>query len=151
MIALLLFVLTLASCGGNENIYYLRADNVDGLKVSDGVEINGLEVGKVDDLNVEPDGKILITLKLQNDVKIRQGSTFAIQSKDLLGTRFINISISDTKAYITPGETLQCLLPQPEHININPLLDKIKIIEKGGKDMDIVIVPKLKKDTIKHK
>ena len=144
MIALILFVLTFASCSVNENIYYLRADNVDGLKVSDGVEINGLEVGKVDDLRVEPDGKILITLKLQNDLKIRQGSSFSIQSKDLLGTRFINIAISDTKAYITPGDTMPCTARQP-FAKTDSLFNKI------GEIMDIVIIPKLKIDTTKNK
>ncbi len=143
LLPLIFLVLFLSSCQ-DKNVYYLRADNVDGLKVSDGVEINGLEVGKVDDLNVEPDGKILITLKLQNDVKIRQGSTFAIQSKDLLGTRFVNITISDTKAYITPGDTMPCITRQP-FAKTDSLFNKI------GEIMDIVIVPKLKKDTTKHK
>jgi phospholipid/cholesterol/gamma-HCH transport system substrate-binding protein len=140
---ILFLILFLSSCH-DKNIYYLRADNVDGLKVSDSVEINGLEVGKVDDLSVEPDGKILITLKLQNDVKIRQGSTFAIQSKDLLGTRFINSAISDTKAYITPGDTMPCTARQP-FAKTDSLFNKI------GEIMDIVIVPKLKKDTTKNK
>lgn len=143
LLPLIFLVLFLSSCQ-YKNVYYLRADNVDGLKVSDGVEINGLEVGKVDDLIVEPDGKILITLKLQNNVKIRQGSTFAIQSKDLLGTRFVNITISDTKAYITPGDTMPCIARQP-FAKTDSLFNKI------GEIMDIVIVPKLKKDTTKHK
>lgn len=51
LLPLIFLVLFLSSCQ-DKNVYYLRADNVDGLKVSDGVEINGLEVGKVDDLNV---------------------------------------------------------------------------------------------------
>jgi phospholipid/cholesterol/gamma-HCH transport system substrate-binding protein len=73
------------------------------------VMLNGLEIGKVDEIKPFYDGnKTLISLKLwlEEQAKIREGSTFSIQMMGLMGEKYIQISSSENANFISPGSTL---------------------------------------------
>jgi len=73
------------------------------------VMLNGLEVGKVDEVKPFYEGsKTLISLKLwlEEQAKIREGSTFSIQMMGLMGEKYIQITSSENEKFIEPGSTL---------------------------------------------
>ncbi len=65
-------------------------DNVAGLKKDVPVEIAGVEVGRVADIGLR-DNKAVVTLRIKEDVKIPRGSTAVIQTKGVLGEKYIEL------------------------------------------------------------
>jgi phospholipid/cholesterol/gamma-HCH transport system substrate-binding protein len=53
-------------------VYYVEYENVDGLMVSNQVMVNGIEVGKVKKVELQPakSNKILVTLRFSQDIVI---------------------------------------------------------------------------------
>jgi len=73
------------------------------------VMLNGLEVGKVDEVKPFYEGnKTLISLKLwlEEQAKIREGSKFSIQMMGLMGEKYIQIASSENEKFIAPESTL---------------------------------------------
>jgi phospholipid/cholesterol/gamma-HCH transport system substrate-binding protein len=56
----------------SSRIYYVEYENVDGLMVSNQVMVNGIEVGKVKKVEIQPTkaNKILVTLRFSQDIVI---------------------------------------------------------------------------------
>lgn len=110
-ITLLLLVFALASCSGNENVYYLKSKYRAGLKVGEPVRMyltNVEEVGKVEEITPTADNMVLIKINLKKDIKIGKGSRFSIHPIDLYGSRSIDITASKSKIYIEKGDTFPC-------------------------------------------
>jgi len=83
-------------------------ENVSGLDVSSDVTVNGLRIGRVSDirfLDSDPN-KLLVTISIQKDYYLPSNSTIQIFSKDLLGTKAINLLRGDSPKKATPGDTL---------------------------------------------
>lgn len=73
------------------------------------VMLNGLEIGKVDDIKPFYEGNktlILLKLWLEEQARIREGSTFSIQMMGLMGEKYIQITSSENEKFIEPGSTL---------------------------------------------
>jgi phospholipid/cholesterol/gamma-HCH transport system substrate-binding protein len=86
---------------------YAVFQKVDGLNISNPVNINGLQIGKIYEMHEKSrhmDG-IIVTINLLKDIDIPNNS-FATVSSDLLGAASINITLGDSKAYMQNGDTL---------------------------------------------
>ncbi|RVU25832.1 MCE family protein [Sandaracinomonas limnophila] len=81
------------------NIYYVEYDNVDGLLVSNPVMMNGIEVGKVKSVALEPEkgNKILVTLRLNKDLHLKDQSVAILADGGILGGKIIRIALAGTK------------------------------------------------------
>jgi phospholipid/cholesterol/gamma-HCH transport system substrate-binding protein len=82
--------------------------NVEGLTPSNAVFINGLQVGKVTEME-ETDKNltgIRVTLNLTKDINIPKNSV-ATLSSELLGSTSVKITLGSTKQYIEDGDTIQ--------------------------------------------
>jgi phospholipid/cholesterol/gamma-HCH transport system substrate-binding protein len=90
------------------NELYAIFSKVDGLAVSNPVTINGFQIGKVYDIQEKSrrlsDGMI-VTINLTKDVDIPTNS-FAVISKDLLGTASVNIVMGSENAYLKNSDTI---------------------------------------------
>ncbi len=72
------------------NNFYAYYDEVAGLQPSAPIQIRGLQVGKVS--NIELDGKrVKITLEMKGDYPVRQGALAKLASGDLLGSKVIKL------------------------------------------------------------
>lgn len=92
-LALLAFmVLNLGNFAFGEKGYPLQAvfSQVNGLREGNVVRFAGVEVGKVKDVAVQPDG-ITVLMHINPGVKIPEGSKFSIGTDGLLGEKYINI------------------------------------------------------------
>lgn len=91
------------------NKLYVYYDNVAGLVPSSPVTLNGLVIGKINTIEILPDGKMKIEMFITNeDVKIAKSSLAEIQGLGVMGGREIAIitNFSD-KNYTSSGDTLK--------------------------------------------
>lgn len=76
-------------------IYYVEYDNVDGLMVSNQVMVNGIEVGKVKKVEIQPSkaNKILVTLRFSQDIVIPDKTVAVLSDGALLGGKIIRLRL----------------------------------------------------------
>lgn len=76
-------------------IYYIEYENVDGLTVSNQVMVNGIEVGKVKKVEIQPEksNKILVTLRLSQDIIIPDKTVAVLSDGALLGGKIIRLRL----------------------------------------------------------
>jgi phospholipid/cholesterol/gamma-HCH transport system substrate-binding protein len=87
------------------NIYAVYQD-VQGLKKSNPVVINGLQIGRIENLDGGKDMKrIIVTVSLNKDVNIPKNS-LAIINPNLLGSPSLEIQLGNDKTYLKNGDTL---------------------------------------------
>lgn len=135
-------------------------DEVSGLQTKAPVTLNGLEVGKVDDIRVFYDNdktKIVLKLWLDKKARIRENSVISIKTLGLMGEKFIQITSSDGKNFIEPGAVLtgkpfmdlDALMEQAQTLSkdigsqINKLLESLNSTVDGNKGNVSAIVQSL--------
>ena len=118
----------------SNNKLYAVYDNVAGLVVSAPVTINGLNIGKVNTIEMLPDGKMKVELIITNEqIQIAKSSIAQIMDSGLIGGREIAIlnNFSD-KNYKESGDTLKTsdkLGLTAELANqIGPVKDKVEVL-----------------------
>jgi phospholipid/cholesterol/gamma-HCH transport system substrate-binding protein len=91
----------------SDKTIYAVYKQVNGLQPSNFVQVNGLKVGSVSDLNIMDNnaGKILVTLRLTKDVQIPRNSVARITS-DLLGMKAVQIDFGNANEYLKDGDTV---------------------------------------------
>lgn len=77
-------------------------DNVTGLDKGSSVEMAGVPIGKVESIQLT-DGKALVTMRINPDVKLRGDVTAAIKTHGVLGDKYIEIIPSGTGEYLESG------------------------------------------------
>jgi len=80
-----------------------------GLDTKAPVMLNGLEVGKVDEITPLYEGDktaILLKLWLSDKAKVREGSTFSIQMMGMMGEKYIQITSSESQKFLLPGSVV---------------------------------------------
>ena len=92
----------------NERTFYAVYSNVGGLNKANPINVNGLGVGQVQ--NVEfmknSNGKLLVTFLISNDIAIPRNSIAKIVSADLMGSKSIELKLGDAAALAVDGDTL---------------------------------------------
>ncbi len=88
---------------------YVVFDEAAGMDKKAPVMLNGLEIGKVEDIKPSYEGnKTHITLKLwlENKAKVRENSEISIKMMGLMGEKYVQIESSNSNEFVTPGSTL---------------------------------------------
>ena len=114
-------------------------DKVMGLDTKAPVRLNGVEVGKVQDIKMLYDkGKtqVLLTLWLRKEARIREGAKICIKTLGLMGEKYVDIESFEGEKFIKPGDTLygytppdlDKLMEEADKIakNVNSLLQEAK-------------------------
>lgn len=86
------------------NYYYANYSNVAGLELAAPVTIDGYKVGQVRDIefNYEQPGKIKVSLALNSQLKVPEG-TIAVIESGLLSGPSISLKLGNGKTYIAAG------------------------------------------------
>ena len=121
------------------HIYAVYSD-VQGLKQSNPVVINGLQIGRIASLDGGKDMKrILVTVSLTKDVNIPKNS-LAVINPNLLGSPTMEIQLGDANTYLKNGDTLLTSLSAGAFDEamkiINPVLYEVK---NAVKSLDSVL------------
>lgn len=92
----------------NEDEYYVYYNDVTGLQKSAPVVYQGVQVGKVLDIQLQPDRRVKVTLGMNNkQFAVPVGSHAQLVSDNLLaGTKNITFLLSENSNKIKPGDTI---------------------------------------------
>jgi phospholipid/cholesterol/gamma-HCH transport system substrate-binding protein len=89
-------------------IFYAVYNNTEGLTKAKAVQINGYQVGLVDEIYFHPDrsGRLVVKIKMQEDYPIAKNSLAAIHSIGFLGEKSIELKLGDSPEMAQSGDTL---------------------------------------------
>lgn len=85
--------------------YYMRFPQVSTLTLDDPVKINGVKLGKVEDIHLAGN-RVLVAVRIRNDVKIPIGSEIRVQNIGIMGERQIGVILHDSASHYAPGDTI---------------------------------------------
>lgn len=93
-----------ADIGGGWGTYSIRATftNASGLKPGSVIEIAGVPVGQVTNITLNGT-RSEVTFKLRDDIQVQQDAIASIQTKGLLGDRYVVITPGASDDLIKPG------------------------------------------------
>jgi phospholipid/cholesterol/gamma-HCH transport system substrate-binding protein len=112
----------------DETVLYARYSRVDGLAVSKPVLINGFQIGRVDELKLQPDGYIIAKLNINGDYEIPTNSIARLESTDLLGSKAIIMELGNAKVFAQDGDTLKANVEKNLMEAVQPVQKKAELI-----------------------
>ncbi len=89
-------------------VYYAIYDKIDGLTVSNPVMLNGMIVGRVDDIEIVPEEnyKVKITMHIDNNLILKENSKANLGDNGLLGGKAIFLDLSKEGNKLASGSVL---------------------------------------------
>ncbi|MGF1925540.1 MAG: MlaD family protein [Bacteroidia bacterium] len=112
----------------SETVLYARYSRVDGLGVSKPVLINGFQIGRVDQLTLQPNGTIVATLKIKGKYDIPKNTIARLESTDLLGGKAIVMDLGNDRNYAVDGDTLNANVEKGLMETVQPVQKKAEQI-----------------------
>ena len=94
--------------GDNRYEIIAQFDNVSGLKKGASVEIAGVPVGEVTSIDLDKKNESMadVTLKLYNNVAIRDDDEALVRTKGIIGDRYVKISRGSSTTILKPGSVI---------------------------------------------
>lgn len=112
-------------------VFFANFKQVLGLSPQADVKLNGISVGKVDDL-VAASGSVTVVMRVSPDTKIPTDSKVTITSVGVMGERFINIIPStDNGEYIKSGDYLFGV----EEVGMNSMFENLNKVMAKVEDL----------------
>ncbi len=78
-------------------------DNVSGLKVGASVEVAGVEVGRVESIQLTPTDQARVVLSLEKGLKVYTDAIASIRTKGIIGDKFVKLSPGGAEKLLPPG------------------------------------------------
>jgi len=83
---------------------YATFTSVSGLRVGNIIEIDGIEVGRVERLSIDQEKQAaVVELKIRNGIKLYDDAGASIKTAGFIGDKFINISPGGSGEILKPG------------------------------------------------
>lgn len=92
--------------GGDVYLVQAQFDTASGLKAGSTVEIAGVEVGRVKDIDLSQD-RAVVTLAVRNSVKLYTDTIASIKTRGIIGEKFLALSPGGGGDPLKPGETIR--------------------------------------------
>ena len=132
-VAITILVLGYSFLKGNnvfssENEFYARYQSVEGLTISKRVLVNGFQIGRVSDLELQEDGSILAQFKISPDYEIPKNTIARLESTDLLGGKAIVFELGNSKEYAVDGDVLKANTEKNLMEQVQPIQKKAEQI-----------------------
>jgi len=109
LLVLAYIIVTLGSVNIGDKGYQVQAvfSQVNGLKKGNLIRYAGVDIGKITDVKVLPDG-VTVTCDIKPGIKIPDGAKFTIASDGLIGEKHIDIAPSPNSAgFLSPNATVR--------------------------------------------
>ncbi|BBY79925.1 virulence factor Mce family protein [Mycolicibacterium pulveris] len=99
---------------GSGNGYYAEFTNVSNLRKGTTVRIAGVEVGKVNDISINPDATVRVSFSVDKSVVLTEGSRAVIRYDNLIGDRYLALTegAGGTRT-LQPGQTIPPTRTEP--------------------------------------
>lgn len=127
----------------DKNVFVVY-DNVLGLAPSAPVTLNGFKIGKINNIKINPDGKLLVELQIQNQFPISKSSIAEIYDSGLVGGKEIAIipnlddkSVIEDGDYLKPSKKLG--LTDNLALKLEPFEKKIQLVLDNANNMMLSI------------
>lgn len=93
----------------NQRKFYAVYNDIDGLVEANPLMINGFKIGIVGDIKLSADTtrSVIVTLLVDNDVKIPKNSVAKVVNSDILGSKAVRIILGNGIIFANDGDTLQ--------------------------------------------
>ena len=95
----------------NEGYYiYVKFRDISGLQRNAPVMVNGLEAGRVQDIETKytlQGAEILLKLLINKDIKIGENPKISIKTLGLMGEKYVHIGSYQGNSFIKPGTVLE--------------------------------------------
>jgi len=83
---------------------YASFASVSGLRVGNPIEIEGIEVGRVERLSIDQEKQMaVVELKVRKDIKVYDDASASVRTAGLIGDRFVNIDPGGAGEILKPG------------------------------------------------
>lgn len=135
-------------------LFYAVYKDVDGLDISNPVQISGFKVGQVKDIYLYPDnsGRVIVQMYLSNmDFEISDSAVAKIISSDLLGSKAVELILKKGGKLAQDGDTLkgaaQSSLQEEVNAQVKPLKDKAEKLISSIDSVMLVVQAVLDKTT----
>jgi len=108
---------------------YSVYDKVEGIMGSQPVTINGLAVGRIEDIYFHPDqsGRVVVAMTINTKYPITVTTLAQIKSSDLLGAKEISLEIGPGSVLVEDGDTLRSAIEESLGDAINKEVLPVKI------------------------
>ncbi len=108
---------------GNGNTYIIKAefDNVAGIKKGAAVQVAGVVVGSVTGIELGEDEIALLSLKIDNSLKLPVDSIASVKSQGIIGDKYIQLSVGGDEELFKPGDHL---VDTESSVDIESLISK---------------------------
>ncbi|MEZ4887861.1 MAG: MlaD family protein [Chitinophagales bacterium] len=97
--------------------FFAIYDRIDGLATSNPVQINGFQIGMVEDIYLKPDrsGKLVVKFTIDKEVNLPKDAKVKIVSSGLLGDKAVEVDLGKARTlkglqYAESGDTLQGII-----------------------------------------
>lgn len=126
----------LAIIGGFEKFQrglhiHARFNSVQELKVGDRVKMAGVEVGKVEDIQIA-DGKVKVSMKLRARTPVKTDSIAVIKFAGLMGQSFVSLDFGSPTAPLAVEDAVLNTVEQPD---ISAILVKLDNVAAGVENL----------------
>jgi len=99
-----------------------KFNTASGLKVGNPVEILGIEVGRVEHINMDQENqKAVVQIKIQNGIKVYDDAIAAIKTEGLIGDKYLSIDPGGSGTVLAPGGVI---------IDTQAAVDIVELISK---------------------
>jgi len=88
--------------GGDDVPVTAEFSTVAGLKQGANVEIAGVEVGKVDSIDIR-DYKAVVRMRVRRGLRLQEDTIASVRTRGLIGDKYINLSPGASDRLIAPG------------------------------------------------
>jgi phospholipid/cholesterol/gamma-HCH transport system substrate-binding protein len=86
---------------------YARFTSVSGLRVGSPVEIDGIQIGRVESMSIDTARQMaLVELKIEKGIKVYDDASASIKTSGLIGDKFIKIDPGGGGDLLKPGGTV---------------------------------------------
>lgn len=82
-------------------------DDVTGLTNGDDVKVAGVKVGQVAGIDTTEDGRAVVRLELESDVRLPADSVASVRWRNLLGQRVVYLEPGETRSMLADGDEIQ--------------------------------------------
>ncbi len=112
-----------------EYVVYATFSNVSGLKKKAPVTMSGVEIGRVESITLDSNGRAKVALRIQKGVKLSEDCIASIKTMGIIGDKYIAVSQGGLDSYIEPGGYITETLPP---LDVEDLVSRYVFGKVGG-------------------